>query len=87
MGIHRQEIHQQSSTGYDVLSFISLAAVLGLVSGVALGAVALLLAAPAYGADSGEIKEGTLLLRAEQQTAALRSLPGRLPCFSRRCSC
>jgi Ca-activated chloride channel family protein len=57
------EIRRQSSTWFDVLSFLSLAAVLGLVSGVALGAVALLLAGPAYGADSGEIKEGTLLLR------------------------
>lgn len=55
------EIRQHSSTWYDVLSFLSLAAVLGLVSGVALGAVALLLAAPAYGADSGQIKEGALL--------------------------
>jgi hypothetical protein len=52
------EIRTQSSTWYQVLSFLSLAAALGLVSGVAFGAVALLLAGPAYGADSSEIKEG-----------------------------
>src|ERR1700682_1459135 len=67
-GSRPMEIRRQASTWYDVLSFLSLAAVLGLASGVALGAVALLLAAPAYGADSEEIKEGTLLLR--RQSAA-----------------
>jgi hypothetical protein len=51
------QIRRQSSTWYDVLSFLLLAAAFGLGSGVAFGAVALLLAGPAYGADSGEINE------------------------------
>jgi hypothetical protein len=55
------EMRRQSSTWYDVLSFLSLAAALGLVSGVALGAVALLLAEPAYGAHSAEAREATLV--------------------------
>jgi hypothetical protein len=38
------EMRRQPSTWYDVVSFLSLAATLGLVSGVAFGAVALLLA-------------------------------------------
>jgi hypothetical protein len=40
------QIHSQSSSWYDVLAFISLAAGLGLASGLALGGIALLLAAP-----------------------------------------
>jgi hypothetical protein len=55
------EMRRQSSTWYDVLSFLSIAAGLGLLSGVAFGAVALLLAGPAYGADSAEIRQDTLV--------------------------
>jgi hypothetical protein len=46
------EIRPQSTTLYDVMSFISLAAALGLITGICLGAFALLLAAPAYAAQS-----------------------------------
>jgi hypothetical protein len=70
------DIRPQSATLYDVLSFISLAAVLGLITGISLGALALLLAAPAYGADSGEIRERTPMLRAREgrsQTASEES--------------
>jgi Ca-activated chloride channel family protein len=63
------DIRPQPSTWYDVFSFLSLAAALGLVSGVAFGACALLLAGSAYGADSPEIKEGTLMLRRRQRPA------------------
>jgi Ca-activated chloride channel family protein len=63
------DIRPQPSTWYDVFSFLSLAAALGLVSGVAFGACALLLAGPAYGADSPEIREGTLMLRRQQRPA------------------
>jgi hypothetical protein len=64
------EIRRPSGTWYDVFSFISLAAALGLVSGVALGAVALLLANPAYGADSGETKEAALVQGSAPTNAA-----------------
>ena len=40
------QIQSQSSSWYDVLAFISLAAGIGLACGIALGGVALLLAAP-----------------------------------------
>jgi len=63
------DIRPQPGTWYDVLSILSLAAALGLVSGVAFGVCALLLAGPAYGADSPEIKEGTLVLRRRQRPA------------------
>jgi Ca-activated chloride channel family protein len=77
------EIRPQSGSWYDVLSFLSLAAALGLVSGVAFGAVALLLAGPAYGADSGEIKEGTLMLRRRERPAdAAREEPVQAPLVS-----
>lgn len=38
----------QSSNWYDVLAFISLAAGLGVACGIALGGIALLLAAPGF---------------------------------------
>jgi hypothetical protein len=38
------QIHTQSSSWYDVLAFISLAAGIGLACGIALGGIALLLA-------------------------------------------
>lgn len=40
------QIQSQSSNWYDVLAFISLAVAIGLACGIALGGVALLLAAP-----------------------------------------
>ena len=58
------EIRRPRTTWSDILSFLSLAALLGLASGVALGAIALVLAAPAYGAPPAEAKEGALFLRA-----------------------
>jgi hypothetical protein len=42
------QIHSQSRNWYDVLAFISLAAGLGLACGIALGGMALLLAAPSF---------------------------------------
>jgi len=60
------EMHRPSSTWYDVVAFFSLAAALGLISGVAFGAVALLLSGPAYGADAGTINEAILMLRRRQ---------------------
>ena len=42
------QIRSLSSNWYDVLAFISLAAGLGLACGIALGGIALLLAAPAF---------------------------------------
>jgi hypothetical protein len=61
-------LRPQSAALYDVLSLISLAAVLGLIAGILLGAFALLLAGPAYDAESGQIKGGTPILRARQVT-------------------
>ena len=55
---------RQPATWYDILSFLSLAAFLGLVSGAAFGAIALVLAAPAYGAETP--REGTLVLRSSE---------------------
>src|SRR5258708_143884 len=49
---------RQSSSWYDVLAFLSLAAGLGLACGIALGGIALLLASPAYGAPAPEVEEG-----------------------------
>jgi hypothetical protein len=40
------QVHGQRSSFYDVLAFISLAAGLGLACGIALGGIAVLLAAP-----------------------------------------
>jgi Ca-activated chloride channel family protein len=77
------EVRPQPGTWYDVLSFLSLAAALGLVSGVAFGAFTLLLAGPAYGADSGEIKEGTLMLRRRERPAdAVGEEPAQAPLVS-----
>lgn len=58
------QIRSQSSSWYDVLAFLSLAAGLGLASGIALGGIALLLASPAYAAPASEVEEGALFLRA-----------------------
>jgi hypothetical protein len=52
--------HAQSSNWYHILAFLSLAAGLGLASGIALGGIALLLAAPAYGAET---QQSALMLR------------------------
>lgn len=60
------QARRQSSTWFDLLTFLSLAAALGLAAGVALGALALLLATPAYGAGNVP-EEGALLLRAGEQ--------------------
>lgn len=68
------EIRQRSAaTWYDVLSFLSLAAVLGLALGITLGAIALLLATPAYAAPASETGEGTLLLRLNDGEGALQA--------------
>ena len=45
------QTHTHSATWYDVLSFLTLALVLGLFVGAALGGVALLLTPPAHGAE------------------------------------
>jgi Ca-activated chloride channel homolog len=63
------QIRSQPSSWYDVLAFISIAAGLGLACGIALGGMALLLAAPAYGAPASETTEGALLLRVRQPIA------------------
>ncbi len=63
------QIRSQSSSWYDVLAFLSLAAGLGLACGIALGGIALLLASPAYGAPASEVEEGALFLRARQLAA------------------
>jgi len=60
------QIRSQSRNWYDVLAFLSLAAGLGLACGIALGGIALLLAAPAYGAPAPEAGEGMLMLRMRQ---------------------
>jgi Ca-activated chloride channel homolog len=57
------QVRQQSSTFVDILSFIALAAGLGLAAGVVLGTLALLLAVPAHGAEP---REGTLLLKGRE---------------------
>lgn len=59
------QIRSPSSNWYDVLAFISLAASLGLATGIALGGIALLLAAPAYGAPVPQASEGMLMLRTQ----------------------
>jgi hypothetical protein len=46
------EVRPESAAVYDVVVFISGAAVLGLITGLCLGGLTLLLAAPAYGAQS-----------------------------------
>jgi hypothetical protein len=56
------QARRQPATWYDIVSFLSLAALLGLVSGAAFGAIALVLAAPAYGAETPT--ERTLVLGA-----------------------
>ena len=60
--------HSQSGTWYHVLAFLSLAAGLGLACGIALGGIALLLAAPARGAEAAEPGEGILMLRDRKST-------------------
>jgi Ca-activated chloride channel homolog len=57
------QLRQQSSTFVDILSFIALAAGLGLAAGIVLGTLALLLAVPAHGAEP---REGTLLLKGRE---------------------
>jgi hypothetical protein len=59
------EMHRPSTTWYDVVAFLSLAAALGLISGVAFGAVALLLSGPAYGADAGTIRSRERLIEGD----------------------
>jgi hypothetical protein len=48
------ETRAQSASWYDVLAFLTLASLLGILVGVALGAVALLLAGSAHGADGAD---------------------------------
>ena len=61
------DIRRPPATWYDVLSFLLFAAFLGLASGVAFGAIALLLAAPAYAAPAGQAGEGMLVLRTRNE--------------------
>jgi Ca-activated chloride channel family protein len=67
--------NSRSTTWQDVAAFISLAAAAGLACGIALGGIALLLSAPAYGAEP----EGTLVLRPLQPEldphTAIRAMP------------
>lgn len=65
------QVRRQPATWYDIVSFLSLAALLGLVSGAAFGAIALVLAAPAYGAETPT--EGTLVLRASEGAPAIEA--------------
>jgi hypothetical protein len=73
------EIRPQSATLYDVVSFISLAAVLGLITGICLGGFALLLAAPAYGAETKGEAPVFRARRESSETAGeeVRGSPGR----------
>jgi len=55
---------RSGSTWQDIVAFISLAAAAGLACGIALGGIAVLLSAPAYGAEPAVDHEGgTLVLR------------------------
>jgi hypothetical protein len=62
--------HAQSSNWHHILAFLSLAAGLGLACGIALGGIALLLAAPAYGAETQE--SALILWRSEQSADNVR---------------
>jgi Ca-activated chloride channel family protein len=63
----------QPATLLDLVSFLSLAAFLGLATGITLGIIALLLAGPAYGAEADTPSEGTLLLRTADGAGAVEA--------------
>ena len=70
---------RSGSTWQDIVAFISLAAAAGLACGIALGGIAVLLSAPAYGAEPTGEHAGTLVLRPLQPEldphTAIRVLP------------
>src|SRR3954465_6338200 len=63
-GRSAMHIRQPANHWSDILSFLFFSALAGLACGAALGVLALLLAAPAYGAETA--REGELLLRARE---------------------